>query len=52
MKTLNQHANFCCNFANFIEQFNPVRPTEVPLVHQHIHMQIRFLQMEFLYGEA
>ena len=37
---------------NFIEQFNPVTPTEVTLVHQLIHMQIRFLQMEFLYGEA
>jgi hypothetical protein len=37
---------------NFIEQFNPVTPTEVALVHQLIHMQIRFLQMEFLYGEA
>jgi hypothetical protein len=37
---------------NFIEQFNPVTPTEVALVHQLIHMQLRFLQMEFLYGEA
>ncbi len=37
---------------NSIEQFNPVTPTEVTLVHQLIHMQIRFLQMEFLYGEA
>ncbi len=37
---------------NFIEQFNPVTPTEVTLVHQLIHMQIRFLQMEFLYGQA
>jgi len=37
---------------NFIEQFNPVTPTEVALVHQLIHMQIRFLQMEFLYGQA
>ncbi len=33
---------------NLIEQFNPVTPTEVLLVHQLIHMQ----QMEFLYGEA
>jgi hypothetical protein len=37
---------------NFTEQFNPVTPTEVALVHQLIHMQLRFLQMEFLYGEA
>ena len=37
---------------NLIEQFNPVTPTEVLLVHQLIHMQLRFLQMEFLYGEA
>ena len=37
---------------NFIEQFNPVTPTEVALVHQLIHMQLRFMQMEYLYGEA
>src|SRR5436190_10567953 len=37
---------------NFIEQFNPVTPSEVVLVHQLIHAQIRFLQMEFLYGQA
>jgi hypothetical protein len=37
---------------NFIEQFNPVTPTEVALLHQLIHMQLRFMQMEFLYGEA
>ena len=37
---------------NFIEQFNPVTPTEVSLVHQLIHMQIRFLQLEFLYAQA
>jgi len=37
---------------NFIEQFNPVTPTEVTLVHQLIHMQIRFLQMEYLYGQT
>jgi hypothetical protein len=37
---------------NYIEQFNPVTPTEVTLVHQLIHMQLRFLQMEYLYGHA
>jgi len=37
---------------NFIEQFNPITPTEVALVHQLIHMQLRFLQMEYLYGQA
>jgi hypothetical protein len=37
---------------NFIEQFNPVTPSEVALLHQLIHMQIRFLQMEYLYGQA
>jgi len=37
---------------NFIEQFNPVTPSEVALVHQLIHMQLRFMQMEYLYGQA
>jgi hypothetical protein len=37
---------------NFIEQFNPVTPTEVALLHQLIHMQVRFLQTEYLYGQA
>jgi len=37
---------------NFIEQFNPITPTEVTLVHQLIHMQVRFLQMEYLYGQT
>jgi len=37
---------------NFIEQFNPITPTEVALVHQLIHMQLRFLEMEYLYGQA
>ncbi|MBM3785566.1 MAG: hypothetical protein FJW30_14475 [Acidobacteria bacterium] len=37
---------------NFIEQFNPVTPSEVALVHQLIHMQLRFMQMEYLYGHA
>ncbi len=35
-----------------IEQFKPVTPTELLLVHERIHMQLSFLQMEFLYGEA
>ena len=37
---------------NFVEQFQPVTPTEVALLHQLIHMQVRFLQTEYLYGQA
>jgi hypothetical protein len=37
---------------NFVEQFNPITPTEVALVHQLIQMQIRFLQVQYLYGKA
>ena len=37
---------------NYLEQFEPVTPTEVALVHQLIHQQLRFLQMEFLFNQA
>ena len=37
---------------NLLEQFEPVTPTEVTLVHQIIHQQLRFLQMEYLFNQA
>ena len=37
---------------NYLDQFEPVTPTEVGLVHQLIHQQLRFLQMEFLFNQA
>ncbi len=37
---------------NYLDQFEPVTPTEVALVHQLIHRQLRFLQMEFLFNQA
>ncbi len=37
---------------NYLEQFNPVTPTEHALVHQLIHQQLRFLQMEYLFNQA
>ncbi len=37
---------------NYLEQFNPVTPTEHTLVHQLIHQQLRFLQMEYLFNQA
>ena len=37
---------------NYLDQFEPVTPTEVALVHQLIHQQLRFLQMEFLFNQA
>ena len=37
---------------NLLDQFEPVTPTEVTLVHQLIHQQLRFLQMEFLFNQA
>jgi len=37
---------------NYLEQFNPITPTEVSLVHQLIHQQLRFLQMEYLLNQA
>ncbi len=37
---------------NYVDQFEPVTPTEVGLVHQLIHQQLRFLQMEFLFNQA
>jgi len=37
---------------NVMEQFQPITPAEHFLAHQLIHMQMRFLQMEFLYNRA
>ena len=37
---------------NYLDQFEPVTPTEVALVHQLIHQQLRFLQMEYLFNHA
>ena len=37
---------------NFLDQFQPVTPSEHVLVHQVIHQQLRFLQMEFLFNQA
>ena len=37
---------------NLLDQFEPVTPAEVILVHQLIHQQLRFLQMEFLFNQA
>ncbi len=37
---------------NLLDQFEPVTPTEVTLVHQLIHQQLRFLQMEYLFNQA
>ena len=37
---------------NYLAQFNPITPTEVSLVHQLIHQQLRFLQMEYLLNQA
>ena len=37
---------------NHLEQFSPITPTAVSLVHQPIHQQLRFLQMEYLFNQA
>jgi len=37
---------------NVMQQFEPITPAEHFLAHQLIHMQMRFLQMEFLYNRA
>ncbi len=37
---------------NLTETYDAVTPTEVLLLHKLIHMELRFLQMESLYGEA
>ncbi|MFO0340252.1 MAG: hypothetical protein ACK52Z_16055, partial [Acidobacteriota bacterium] len=37
---------------NFLHQFDAVTPSEVSLLHQLIHHQLRFLQMERLYSHA
>ena len=37
---------------NYLEQFEPVTPTEHTLVHQLIHQQLRFLHMEYLFNQA
>lgn len=37
---------------NYLEQFAPVTPTEHTLVHQMIQLELRFLQMQFLYDQA
>ncbi|MFN8686590.1 MAG: hypothetical protein ACK50U_11390 [Acidobacteriota bacterium] len=37
---------------NFLHQFDAVTPSEVSLLHQLIHHQLRFLQMERLYSRS
>ena len=37
---------------NIMEQFEPITPAEHLLTHQLIHLEMRFLQMEFLYNRA
>jgi len=37
---------------NVMQQFQPITPAEHFLAHQLVHMQMRFLQMEFLYNRA
>jgi len=37
---------------NVMQQFEPITPAEHFLAHQLVHMQMRFLQMEFLYNRA
>ena len=37
---------------NYLDQFIPVTPVEHTLVHQLIHLELRFLQMQYLYDQA
>jgi hypothetical protein len=37
---------------NFLQEYRPVTPTEHMLVQQLIHLQLRFIQMEFIFNQA